>query len=182
MISPIRCRMPFRPAIRISRCSPWDLFPKSNYECETSPGGCDRRHRLRQECRVPDVCPAGVPVYDSDREAKRLMNADEELKAALVARFGASCYVGGVLDRRYLAGVVFGDGGALADLNGLVHPVVRRDFCRWADRSRHLMCWSRVPYCSRAGSTGMWIASWPFRLPRSCASGGPPCGTVPRRS
>ena len=78
----------------------------------------------------------GVPVYDSDREAKRLMNGDEELKAALVARFGTVCYVGEVLDRRYLAGVVFGDGGALADLNGLVHPVVRRDFCRWADRQQ----------------------------------------------
>lgn len=74
----------------------------------------------------------GVPVYDSDREAKRLMTADEALRTAIAARFGEACYRDGVLDRAYLAGVVFGNGEALADLNGLVHPAVRQDFCRWA--------------------------------------------------
>lgn len=81
----------------------------------------------------------GVPVYDSDREAKRLMGEDLRLREGIVTRFGAACYRDGVLDRAYLAGRVFGDAQALADLNALVHPVVRRDFRQWAARQQ-------VPY------------------------------------
>ncbi len=77
----------------------------------------------------------GIAVYDSDSEAKRLMAGDPDLRAALTARFGAETYdASGALDRARLAGVVFADAQALADLNGLVHPAVMRDFGAWADR------------------------------------------------
>lgn len=74
----------------------------------------------------------GVAVYDSDCEAKRLMNEDSSLRAAIAARFGADIYREGMLDRAHLAAVVFADPQALADLNSLVHPVVKRDFGTWA--------------------------------------------------
>ena len=41
---------------------------------------------------------------------------------------------GGALDRARLAGMVFSDGAALADLNALVHPAVVADFAAWAER------------------------------------------------
>lgn len=80
-------------------------------------------------CRL--FAERGVPVYDSDREAKRLMAEDERLRAALVAAFGAETFAGGVLDRRYLADRVFGDRERLGQLEALVHPCVKRDFERW---------------------------------------------------
>ena len=76
----------------------------------------------------------GAAVYDSDAAARRLMEEDGFLREGLVARFGAAVYRDGQLDRSYLAGVVFGNALALADLNALVHPAVRRDFEEWAAR------------------------------------------------
>lgn len=78
----------------------------------------------------------GVPVYDCDREAKRLMNEDVEIRTALVAMAGEDVYhVGGVLNRAYLAAYMFGDEGRVQQVNRIVHPVVRADFKRWAHGS-----------------------------------------------
>ena len=76
----------------------------------------------------------GVAVYDTDAAARRLMNDDAELRAAVAARFGAAIYRDGALDRPALASVVFSDPAALADLDALVHPAVKRDFEAWTAR------------------------------------------------
>lgn len=83
-------------------------------------------------CRL--FAERGVAVYDSDTQAKRLMEESEALRAALVGTFGEECYADGRLNRRYLAARVFGDAAALARLNALVHPAVREDFRAWAER------------------------------------------------
>ena len=83
-------------------------------------------------CRL--FAERGVAVYDSDTQAKRLMEESEALRAALVGAFGEECYADGRLNRRYLAARVFGDAAALARLNALVHPAVREDFRAWAER------------------------------------------------
>ena len=83
-------------------------------------------------CRL--FAERGIAVYDSDSQAKRLMEESDTLRAALVGAFGTECYAEGRLNRRYLAGRVFGDAEALARLNALVHPAVREDFRMWAER------------------------------------------------
>lgn len=83
-------------------------------------------------CRIFAEC--GAAVYDSDREARRLMQEDAALRRGIVGRFGAAAYCAGKLDRGYLAGIVFNDPEALAALDGLVHPVVAEDFLRWSER------------------------------------------------
>lgn len=83
-------------------------------------------------CRL--FAERGIAVYDSDSQAKRLMEESDMLRAALVGAFGTECYAEGRLNRRYLAGRVFGDAEALARLNALVHPAVREDFRMWAER------------------------------------------------
>lgn len=74
----------------------------------------------------------GVPVYDSDSRAKALMNTSPEIVDAVKAAFGEQSYRDGMLDRAYLASKVFGDEAALARLDAIVHPAVRRDFEEWA--------------------------------------------------
>lgn len=74
----------------------------------------------------------GVPVYDSDSRAKALMNTSPEIVGAVKAAFGGQSYRDGMLDRAYLASKVFGDEAALARLDAIVHPAVRRDFEEWA--------------------------------------------------
>jgi len=73
----------------------------------------------------------GIPVSYADDEAKRLMNEDPELRAAIGREFGAEAYAGGTLNRKYLAGLVFNDPVKLETLNHLVHPVTIREGSRW---------------------------------------------------
>lgn len=73
----------------------------------------------------------GVPVFEADTEAKALMVSDPDLRAAITARFGEVIYRNGELDRKALADLVFSDARALADLNALVHPAVRKAFAAW---------------------------------------------------
>lgn len=73
----------------------------------------------------------GVPVYDCDIEAKRLMAESESVRNAICEAFGEEAYVQGELNRAYLAERVFGDAEQLARLNAIVHPAVRDDFRRW---------------------------------------------------
>ena len=83
-------------------------------------------------CRL--FAQKGIALYDSDAAAKRLMQEDGALRRQLAGRFGEGTFRDGQLDRAYLAGIVFADPQALADLNALVHPVVMRDFDAWAAR------------------------------------------------
>jgi dephospho-CoA kinase len=73
----------------------------------------------------------GIPVYDADGHARRLMNEDPLLKEQIVELFGEEAYLDGMLNRRYLAGRVFGNQQMLSRLNKLVHPAVRKDYRNW---------------------------------------------------
>ena len=73
----------------------------------------------------------GVPVYKADLQARRLMQEDPELMDRIVELFGEEAYLGGALNRTYLAERVFGNGELLARLNAAVHPAVRKDYQRW---------------------------------------------------
>lgn len=68
----------------------------------------------------------GAVVVDADRLARDAVASGTEGLRAVVDRFGSQVLAGdGALDRRALAGVVFDDPAALADLNAIVHPPVR---------------------------------------------------------
>ena len=78
----------------------------------------------------------GVPVYDCDREAKRLMCESVVIREALVGAVGAEVYdASGQLDRAYLSSYMFGNLERVSLVNGIVHPVVRADFKEWAQQS-----------------------------------------------
>ncbi|HVL04816.1 MAG TPA: dephospho-CoA kinase [Acidimicrobiales bacterium] len=68
----------------------------------------------------------GAVVVDADRLAREAVAVGTDGFRAVVDRFGSGVVAGdGALDRRALAGVVFDDPVALADLNAIVHPPVR---------------------------------------------------------
>ena len=73
----------------------------------------------------------GVPVYYSDIHAKQLMNQNESLIDSIKERFGKESYYDGMLNRKWIASIVFDDATALNDLNNLVHPVVQKDYLNW---------------------------------------------------
>jgi dephospho-CoA kinase len=75
----------------------------------------------------------GVPVYESDAEAKRLMNENEDLRNHIIQLFGSKSYKDNKLNTKYIASIVFKDKSVLAELNSFVHPAVKKDFAKWLE-------------------------------------------------
>ncbi|NND14709.1 MAG: dephospho-CoA kinase [Eudoraea sp.] len=75
-----------------------------------------------------------IPVFDSDLEAKKLMNENKNLQSEIIGLFGEKAYNNGILNREFLAGKVFQDPNLLGRLNELVHPAVRREFRDWVSK------------------------------------------------
>lgn len=76
----------------------------------------------------------GVPVYNADAEAKKIMTQDAGLRRKLRDAFGPGVIGEKGLDRKALAGIIFNDPGALELVNSLVHPAVAADFRSWLDK------------------------------------------------
>ena len=79
----------------------------------------------------------GVPCYIADREAKRLMNEDADVKKAIIGLFGNEAYASGILDRTLLGNIVFTQPQKLNALNAIVHPAVAKDFKNWVDNQHY---------------------------------------------
>jgi len=79
----------------------------------------------------------GIPVYNSDVEAKRLMNEDADLKEQIINLFGQKAYVKEVLNRTYLTEVVFKNQDNLTRMNNLVHPAVIKDYFNWLTKYKN---------------------------------------------
>lgn len=76
---------------------------------------------------------AGYCVYDSDREAKRLTESNEDVRKSIIALLGKDAYDSqGVYQRRWVASKVFQNSDFLNGLNGIIHPTVFLDFAAWA--------------------------------------------------
>ena len=76
----------------------------------------------------------GIPVFDSDREAKLLYDRPE-VRAKMVEHFGENIYrADGSLDRALMASKVFGDACALGFVESVLYPVLNGWFAEWAER------------------------------------------------
>lgn len=73
----------------------------------------------------------GIPVYQADIEARRLMGEDKSIRNGLQTYFGGKVFQHGQLNRKYLADRIFSDRDARAFVNSLVHPAVRKNFASW---------------------------------------------------
>ena len=65
-----------------------------------------------------------IAVYNADIEAKKLMNSSKIIKKRISDKFGRESYKEGILNREYLAKIVFPNKKKLQDLNKIVHPEV----------------------------------------------------------
>lgn len=67
----------------------------------------------------------GAVVIDADKIVRGLQHPGSPIHTAIVERFGADIVAAdGTIDRAALAGIVFSDGEALAELNAIIHPAV----------------------------------------------------------
>ena len=76
-----------------------------------------------------------VPVFNSDLEAKNIINNDEVVIHAITEVFG-DIYQNGELDKVKMAAIVFNDSLALEKLNKIVHPKVAEYFEQWVTTNK----------------------------------------------
>lgn len=75
----------------------------------------------------------GIPIFNADESAKRLMSENENLRSAIIEKFGIDSYIGKDLNRAHLAKLVFADPEKLHWLNTLIHPLTIADAKKWMD-------------------------------------------------
>ena len=73
----------------------------------------------------------GVPVYNSDIEAKKILFSDTQVHQELKTVFGEFVFTDDLPDRVKLAQVVFSDEEKLKQLNAIIHPRVANNFEDW---------------------------------------------------
>lgn len=74
----------------------------------------------------------GIPVYHCDDEAKRLMTQSAHIRQQLIQLIGSDTYIGNELNKPLIAAYLFANEDHAAQVNAIVHPVVKQDFLRWA--------------------------------------------------
>ncbi|PCJ94056.1 MAG: dephospho-CoA kinase [Flavobacteriaceae bacterium] len=72
-----------------------------------------------------------VPVYNSDKEAKKLMKSSKKLRKAIVELLGKEAYKGKKLNKSYISNCIFTNKSLLQKLNKIVHPAVKKHFLTW---------------------------------------------------
>jgi dephospho-CoA kinase len=75
----------------------------------------------------------GFPVYDSDREAKRIMSISPVVRKRLSERFGQEIYKKGALNKILLSSLLFCNKKNLKFANSVIHPEVMKDFLKWRE-------------------------------------------------
>lgn len=76
----------------------------------------------------------GIPVYNSDTQAQKLMVTLPSLIQSIKQNFGDDAYFkSGIINRKYISDIVFSDINQLQILNNIVHPAVANDYFDWCN-------------------------------------------------
>ncbi len=110
----------------------------------------------------------GLPVHDSDQAVHRLLAKDSGPGAEVEAAF-SGVVVDGAIDRKQLAERVFEDPEALARLEAILHPAVRRatrEFLKQRARNGRWLAVLDIPLLFEAGGDSLCDAVVVVSAPR----------------
>lgn len=80
----------------------------------------------------------GIPVYDSDKESKRLTITNEGIRTHLTELVGKDVYADdGSLNKSVLASWLFSSEEHTLKVNSIIHPVVKEDFLSWVKKQEN---------------------------------------------
>ena len=100
---------------------------------------------------------AGAATVSSDEIVHHLLRSDEDVKQAIVREFGEGVLDDdGVVDRKRVGEIVFGDRAKLDFLEKLLHPLVTAEYLRWREQLGELpnppeVCVTEVPLLYETG-------------------------------
>ena len=77
----------------------------------------------------------GISIYNSDLEAKKIMETNQQVKNEIINLLGKESYFNNkTLNRKFIAQKVFNQKDLLSKLNDIVHPAVRKDAEIWSKK------------------------------------------------
>ncbi len=99
----------------------------------------------------------GAATVSSDEIVHHLLASDDDVRAALVERLGEEILTEDRPVRAKIANAVFGNPEQLAWLEGLLHPLVSREYLTWREQLAALdeppvVCVTEVPLLFEVGS------------------------------
>jgi dephospho-CoA kinase len=99
----------------------------------------------------------GAATVSSDEIVHHLLATDDDVRDALIAKLGEDVLTDGRPDRAKIAREVFSDRERLAWLEGLLHPLVSREYLTWREQLAELdepprVCVTEVPLLFEVGS------------------------------
>lgn len=99
----------------------------------------------------------GIPIYNSDERAKKIMVENQSVVNKLKAQFGSTIYFeDGSINRVLLSQIVFNDKEQLTKLNEIVHPAVFEDMIKWyAQNQNHKYVLQEAAIMYESGSYKM---------------------------
>lgn len=80
-------------------------------------------------CKIFDIL--GIPVYNADINAKKLMLSDNHIKKNMIKHFGQDIYSDNGINKPYLSNRIFNSEQDRELVNSIVHPAVIKDFTEW---------------------------------------------------
>jgi dephospho-CoA kinase len=99
----------------------------------------------------------GAATVSSDEIVHHLLATDDQVRDAVRAKLGDGTLTDGRPDRAKIAQAVFGDPELLAWLEGLLHPLVSREYLTWREQLAQLdeppaVCVTEVPLLFEVGA------------------------------
>lgn len=76
-----------------------------------------------------------VPIFCADIRAKEIMHNNEQVIAAIKQIIGNTIYSDGKLDKSLMAQIIFNNPTKLAQVNAVVHPVVKQSYIDWVGKN-----------------------------------------------
>ena len=73
----------------------------------------------------------GIPVYDSDSNAKLIMNSSNQIKKLIINHFGKLSYTNNKLNNKYISKIIFNNPVKMNKINSLIHPFIHDNFNKW---------------------------------------------------
>lgn len=113
------------------------------------------------------VAAMGYKVYDCDAQAKRIMDSTPSVARQIASRIHPSAIdTCGRINRPVLSKLVFGNPEMLAQLNLIVHSMVRADFRKWVKQHKVAFIESAILYSSKLDKevTEIWEITAPLDL------------------
>lgn len=77
------------------------------------------------------VCKAfmeqGIPVYDTDKKTKDLLNNNESLRKEIIKKFGEKCFSNDKWNRDYIVDLASKDNSVIDDIGIIIEPYLMQD-------------------------------------------------------